>query len=155
MMNMRSLIHLCSSGYYRSGPALEGTACGRGAIKKNQNIFNYGANTFSKNSNIVPNDIFSAENLEILSSFEICWNMMKQGNGVSVENVSPTQKPLRRRRPPSLGCVVLSYILLFSSLLALNVYISQQWSEWKKEQCRSGCIQVRDNVLYHEWKIWS
>ena len=49
--------------------------------------------------------------------------MLKQGNGVSVENVSPTQKPLRRRRPPSLGCVVLSYILLFSSLLALNVYI--------------------------------
>ena len=46
--------------------------CGKGAIKKNQNIFNYGANTFSKNSNIVPNDIFSAENLEILSSFEIC-----------------------------------------------------------------------------------
>ena len=91
--------------------------------------------------------------LKILNSFEICWNMMKQGNGVSVENVSPTQKPLRRRRPPSLGCVVLSYILLFSSLLALNVYISQQWSEWKKEQCRSGCIQVRDNVLGHEWKI--
>ena len=81
--------------------------------------------------------------------------MMKQGNGVSVENVSPTQKPLRRRPPPSLGCVVFSYILLFSSLLALNVYISQQWSEWKKEQCRSGCIQVRDNVLGHEWKIWS
>ena len=40
--------------------------CGKGAFKKNQNIFNYGANTFSKNSNIVPNDIFSAENLEIL-----------------------------------------------------------------------------------------
>ena len=37
-VKLRSLNHLCSSGYYRSGPALEGTACGRGAIKKNQNI---------------------------------------------------------------------------------------------------------------------
>lgn len=29
--------------------------------------------------------------------------LVEEGNGVSVENVSPTQKPLRRRRPPSLG----------------------------------------------------